>query len=56
MGERALEILGVERAEIAEITARVRDRDDARMQVAVASGFAAGSALFSGKPEPTGSA
>lgn len=55
IGERALEILGVERAEIAEISARVRDRDDARLQIELASGFDAGRALFSGKPEATGS-
>lgn len=55
IGEKALEILGVERAEIAEISARVRDRDDARLQIELASGFDAGSALFSGNPEATGS-
>jgi glutathione-regulated potassium-efflux system protein KefB len=50
MGAKALETLGVDAAQIAEISARIRDRDNQRLQLELASGLQAGRALFSGKP------
>jgi glutathione-regulated potassium-efflux system protein KefB len=54
MGAKALETLGVGAAEIAEISARIRDRDNQRLQLELASGLSAGRALFSGKPGQAG--
>jgi glutathione-regulated potassium-efflux system protein KefB len=46
LGAAALEQLGASQAEIAEITARVRERDRQRMQVELEAGILAGRAMF----------
>jgi len=50
IGSAALEKLGVPPEEIAEIGARLRDRDEQRLQLELVGGLAAGKALFSGRP------
>ena len=52
LGETALEKLGVESTEVEQISARLRARDEQRLQLELAGGPAAGRALFSGKAEP----
>ncbi len=52
LGAKALETLGVAPAEVAEISARVRDRDHQRLQVELADGLQAGKALFRGNAGP----
>lgn len=52
LGAAALETLGASQAEIADIRARVRERDRQRFELELAGGFRAGSALFSGKAQP----
>jgi glutathione-regulated potassium-efflux system protein KefB len=49
LGAAALEKLGAPSAEIAEISARIRQRDEQRMQLELVGGIYAGKALFSGK-------
>jgi glutathione-regulated potassium-efflux system protein KefB len=48
VGGAALEKLGASQAEIAEIRARIRERDQKRLQLELAGGIRAGRALFSG--------
>lgn len=50
LGAKALETLGVQANEISEITARIRDRDNQRLQLELVGGIRAGRALFRGKP------
>jgi len=52
LGAKALETLGVAPAEVADISARVRDRDQQRLQLELASGIEAGKALFRGNAAP----
>jgi glutathione-regulated potassium-efflux system protein KefB len=49
LGSAALDTLGTTPEEIAEITARIRDRDEQRLQMELVGGFYAGKAFFSGK-------
>jgi glutathione-regulated potassium-efflux system protein KefB len=51
LGAAALEKLGTPPAEIAEISARIRVRDQQRLQLELVGGMDAGKALFSGRPE-----
>jgi glutathione-regulated potassium-efflux system protein KefB len=52
LGAKALETLGVAPAEVADISARVRERDHQRLQVELANGLQAGKALFRGNAGP----
>jgi len=54
LGAAALEKLGTDPAEIAEISARIRERDQQRLQLELVGGINAGRALFSGRREETG--
>jgi glutathione-regulated potassium-efflux system protein KefB len=54
LGAAALEKLGAARAEIAEISARIRARDEQRLQLELAGGMRAGRALFSGRSARAG--
>ncbi|TCV94832.1 Kef-type potassium/proton antiporter (CPA2 family) [Luteibacter rhizovicinus] len=55
LGAAALETLGTEPAEIAEISAHIRERDEQRLQLELVGGMNAAKALFSGKSgQPTG--
>ena len=49
LGEAALERLGTPPDEVAGISARIRERDEQRLQRELVGGLAAGKALFSGK-------
>lgn len=49
MGAAALEHLGIDAAEIAAISARIRSRDQDRLQLEIVGGMYAGKALFSGR-------
>jgi len=51
LGAAALEKLGAPPEEIGEIGARIRARDEQRLQLELVGGLSAGKALFSGKPE-----
>jgi glutathione-regulated potassium-efflux system protein KefB len=50
LGAGALEKLGIDPAEIAAISARIRERDQQRLQLELVGGLDAGKALFSGRP------
>ncbi len=50
LGAGALEKLGIDAAEIAAISARIRERDQQRLQLELVGGLDAGKALFSGRP------
>jgi len=54
LGAAALEKLGMAAAEIADISARIRQRDEQRMQLEIAGGPRAGRALFSPKAAQSG--
>jgi glutathione-regulated potassium-efflux system protein KefB len=56
LGAAALAKLGTAPAEIAEVSARIRDRDQLRLQLELVGGIEAGRALFSGRPEQAGKA
>jgi len=49
LGAAALERLGTAPAEVAEISARIRERDQQRLQLELVGGLDAGRALFSGR-------
>lgn len=49
LGSAALESLGAEASEIAELVTRIRQRDGQRLQMELAGGSGAGRALFSGQ-------
>jgi glutathione-regulated potassium-efflux system protein KefB len=49
LGEAALERLGTAPDEVAGISARIRERDEQRLQLELVGGLDAGKALFSGK-------
>ncbi|HWM29980.1 MAG TPA: monovalent cation:proton antiporter-2 (CPA2) family protein [Woeseiaceae bacterium] len=49
LGEAALERLGTAPDEVAAISARIRERDEQRLQLELVGGLDAGKALFSGK-------
>lgn len=49
MGAAALEHLGIDANEVAAITARIRARDQDRLQLEIVGGMYAGKALFSGR-------
>jgi hypothetical protein len=51
LGAEALRKLGTEPAEIAEIGARIRARDQQPLELESVGGLHAGRALFSGRPE-----
>jgi glutathione-regulated potassium-efflux system protein KefB len=51
LGTAALEKIGVPPAEVAAICARIRQRDQQRLELEIVGGLAAGRALFSGKRE-----
>ena len=55
LGAAALEKLGTPLAEIAEINARIRERDQQRLQLELVGGPFAGKALFSGLNAPRSS-
>jgi glutathione-regulated potassium-efflux system protein KefB len=52
LGATALEKLGTSPAEVTEISARVRRRDQQRLELELVGGFDAGRAMFSGKGVP----
>ena len=54
LGAAALQKLGTPLDEIAEISARIRERDQQRLQLELAGGLDAGRALFSGKSAQAG--
>jgi voltage-gated potassium channel Kch len=49
LGAAALKKLGTDAAEVADITARIRARDEERHQLELVGGIDAGKALFSGR-------
>ena len=51
LGAAALRKLGMSPAEVAEIGARIRERDERRLQLEIVGGPYAGKALFSGKSQ-----
>jgi glutathione-regulated potassium-efflux system protein KefB len=53
LGASALEKLGASPAEVAEIGARIRQRDQQRLELEIIGGIDAGKALFSGRGAPT---
>jgi glutathione-regulated potassium-efflux system protein KefB len=53
LGAAALEKLGTPLPEIAQINARIRERDKQRLQLELVGGISAGKALFSGRAVPT---
>jgi len=52
LGAEALRKLGTEPADIAEISARIRVRDQQRLELELVGGLHAGRGLFSGRSEP----
>jgi len=54
LGSAALEKLGMVPADIAEIAARIRERDEQRLQLELVGGIDAGRAFFSGKSAQAG--
>jgi glutathione-regulated potassium-efflux system protein KefB len=50
LGSAALEKIGVPPAEVAAIGARIRQRDQQRLELELVGGLDAGKALFSGTP------
>lgn len=54
LGRAALEQLGVERSEVDEISDKIRERDQQRLELEIVGGIDAGRALFSGESaQPT---
>ncbi|MDE3760788.1 cation:proton antiporter [Sinorhizobium meliloti] len=52
LGQKALEALGADLPEVAEIIEKVRQRDEKRLELELVGGLYAGRPLFSGKLEP----
>jgi glutathione-regulated potassium-efflux system protein KefB len=51
LGQKALETMGAEPAEIGVLTDRIRERDRRRLELELEGGYLAGRGLFSGKSE-----